>query len=169
MTAVPPSTPPRPGRGSARGDRAGRLRFYLVRHGAAEGKHPGGDAARRLTAAGREAFARHARALASALPLARIATSPYVRARETAELLAAATGAAVADEDALASGSSPGPQLLALARRLGAGTALVGHNPEIAEALSLAAGRQQEVPPGSIACVEERAEGWSLLWLRSPG
>jgi phosphohistidine phosphatase len=144
------------------------VRFYLVRHGAAEGKHPDGDAARHLTAAGREAFARHARAVAPSLSVARIATSPFVRARETADLLAAATGAATEDAPELASGASTGRQLLALGRCLGAGAALVGHNPEIAQALSLAAGRQQEVPPGSIACVEDTAEGWSLVWLRSP-
>lgn len=144
-------------------------RFYVVRHGAAEGKHPDGDAARRLTEAGREAFARHARALASELPLTRILTSPYARARETADLLAAATGAPVEEDEVLASGRSSGSEVLALGRHLGAGTALVGHNPELAEAVALAAGGHRELPPGAVAAVEDAPGGYRLLWVRAPG
>ncbi len=67
------------------------IRFYLVRHGRAEARHPRGDIARRLLPAGRAAFAAHARALASELGLMRILTSRFARARETAGLLADAT------------------------------------------------------------------------------
>jgi phosphohistidine phosphatase len=144
------------------------LRFYLVRHAKAEPKGAGDDAARRLTAEGRARFAAHASATAPRLALARIATSPLARARETADLLAAATGAAVADEDALASGASRGRDVLELGRRLGAGAALVGHNPELQEAVALVAGRDVEVKTGAIAAIDADDRGYRLAWLEAP-
>lgn len=140
-----------------------RRRFFLVRHGRAETSAPGGDEARRLTAGGRAAFAATARELAPELSLRRILTSPLVRARETAALLAAATGAPVEVEPRLASGASTGRQLLELGAALGPGVALVGHNPELAEAVALASDLDAEVPPGTVAAVELDGR---LAWLR---
>jgi phosphohistidine phosphatase len=142
--------------------------FYVVRHGRAESTAPGGDANRRLTAEGRDAFLAHARALAPGLRVARVVTSPLERARETAALLARATGAPSAEDPALASGASTAGELLRLGARLGEGTALVGHNPELAEALALAAGRQVDVPPGTVAAIETDGGGFRLAWLRAP-
>jgi phosphohistidine phosphatase len=142
------------------------VRFYLVRHGQAEGKGAADDASRRLTAEGRERFAAHARKVR--LSLSRIATSPLARARETAALLAAATGAPVAEEDALGSGASTGRELLALGRRLGAGAALVGHNPEIQQAVALAAGKDLAVGAGAVAAVDADEGGFRLAWLEAP-
>ena len=144
------------------------LRFYVVRHGRAEARHPAGDAERTLTADGRARFAAHARALASQLPLQSVVTSPLVRARETAELLGEATGAPVVEEASLAPGALSGREILALGRRLGAGVALVGHNPEFAEAVAVAAGKDQDVPAGSIAAVDADPSGWRVAWLRVP-
>ncbi len=145
------------------------VRFYLVRHGRAEARHPQGDAARRLLPEGRTAFAAHARAVASELGLVRILTSRFARAKETAALLGEATGAPVEEEDALASGVSDAKALLRLGRRLGAGAALVGHNPELAEAIRLAAGRDVDAPPGSVAAIDADEHGFRLVWLRAPG
>lgn len=146
------------------------VRFYLVRHGRAEARHPGGDRARRLLPEGRAAFAAHAGALARAgdLAPARIATSPYARAAETAALLAEATGAPVEEDAALGSGESDGRGLLRHGRFLGDRAALVGHNPELAEAVALAAGRQVEVPPGSVAAIDEDGGAFRLAWIRVP-
>jgi phosphohistidine phosphatase len=144
------------------------LRFYLVRHGRAEAKGRGDDASRRLSAEGRQRFRAHAKRIAPRLSVARIATSPLARARETADLLAAAVRAPVEEEAALASGASEGRELLDLGRRLGAGAALVGHNPELAEAASLAAGRHVEVPPGAVLAVECDGGRYSLAWLEAP-
>ncbi|HET8540673.1 MAG TPA: histidine phosphatase family protein [Anaeromyxobacter sp.] len=144
------------------------IRFHLVRHGEAEPKDARGDAARALTPAGRERFAAHAAALAPRLALRRIATSPLARARETAVLLARATGAPIEEEPALAPGASSARELLALGRRLGAGAALVGHNPEIAEALALAARRAIEVRPGTVAAVDADGDAFALAWLEPP-
>ncbi len=145
-----------------------RQRFYLVRHGEAEKGTGASDAERRLTPAGRAAFEALARALAPSVRLARILTSPYRRARETAAILGAATGVPVEVELALAAGRSTGPELLALARAAGGGVALVGHNPEMAEAVILAAGRDEKVPAGAVAAVEARTGGPRLAWLRTP-
>jgi phosphohistidine phosphatase len=145
------------------------MRIYLVRHAQAESNHPLGDAARRLTADGRSTFRARAAELAGEMRVARIVTSPYARARETAELLGAACGAPVEPDEALASGRSSAQELVRIARVLGDGTALVGHNPEIAAAVALVAGRELPVPPGSVACLEvdDAEPGWpSLAWLR---
>lgn len=142
-------------------------RLYLVRHGSAEAKATS-DAARRLTAEGRAAFAAHARALAPRLSISRVVTSPYLRARETADLLAAATGAAVEEEEDLAAGRSSGREVLALARRLGGGVALVGHNPELGDAIALVTGRSEEVRPGAVAAIDLDAGGARLAWLAAP-
>jgi phosphohistidine phosphatase len=145
------------------------FRFYLVRHARAEPKAPGEmDAARRLTPDGRATFSALARALAPRLSVSRVVASPYARARETAELLAAATGASAAEEPALAAGASSGSELLALGRRLGAGVALVGHNPELAEAVSAAAGRSADLRPGAVAAVDVDGDRLRLAWLE-PG
>jgi phosphohistidine phosphatase len=140
-------------------------RFYLVRHGKAEPKGAAGDAARTLTPEGRERFAARAAALAPRLALSRVVTSPFVRARQTAELLAGATGAPVEEEAALASGASSGSDLLLLGLRLGAGAALVGHNPEVAEAVALAAGRGVDVEAGAVAAVDADGGRFTLAWL----
>ncbi len=144
------------------------VRFYLLRHAPAAPKDAGGDAARRLTAEGRAAFIAHARALAPRLALSRIVASPYLRARETAALLAGETHAPVADEDALAAGASSGAELLALGIRLGEGAALVGHNPEIGEAVALAAGRALEVRAGAVAAIDADGDAFRLAWLEAP-
>jgi phosphohistidine phosphatase len=140
-------------------------RFYLVRHAKAEGSAPGGDEARRLTDKGRRHFAALLEELEGELRVSRIVTSPLARARETAALLAEATGAPVEVEPRLASGASDGRAVLALGVALGAGVALVGHNPELAEAVALAGAGTAEVPPGSVAAV--RLDG-RLDWLKSP-
>jgi len=142
--------------------------IYLVRHGQAE-EHAqsGGDAARALTAEGRARFEALAAALAGRMKVARVVTSPLRRARQTAEVLARISGAPLAEEEALASGRSSGRALLELALGAGAGTALVGHNPEVAEAIAFAAGGEQKVKPGTVAAIELGAGSPRLVWIES--
>jgi phosphohistidine phosphatase len=128
---------------------------YLVRHAEAAGG--GVDADRRLTAAGRTAFGDLVSSLGARLAVTRVLSSPFLRARQTAEILARATGARVDTLDDLASGHAGGRELLALLRRQPDGTALVGHNPEVAEALALAG-----------AALDVSGEGPRLSWVRSP-
>lgn len=140
-------------------------RFYLVRHAKAEASAVGGDAARRLTDKGRRHFAALVAGLADEVEISRILTSPFTRARETAALLAEATGAPVEVEPKLASGASDGREILALGAAAGKGVALVGHNPEMAQAIALAGGKGAEVPPGTVAAV--RLDG-RLDWQKAP-
>ncbi len=144
------------------------LRVYLVRHAKAEGDAPGGDAARRLTPEGRARFFALAGELANKTEISRIVTSPFVRARETAEILAAATGAPVAENPDLAPGRSTGRDILAWARSEGGGVALVGHNPEMAEAVALAAGHAEKLPAGSVAAVDLAEGGSRVAWIEAP-
>ena len=143
-------------------------RVYLVRHGKAERDAPGGDAARRLTPEGRARFGALARALEKKLRISRIVTSPLARARETAEILSAATGAPVEEEPELAAGRSDARRILELARAAGAGVALVGHNPELAEAVQEAAGEEVKVRPGTVAALDLLARSAQLAWLEAP-
>ncbi len=145
-----------------------RRRVYLVRHAKAEESHAGGDAARRLTDAGRERFRALLASLRPRLAVTAIVTSPFGRARETADLLAKVTGAPVSEDEALASGQSSGRELLALAGRAAAGTALVGHNPEFAEAVALAAGREEKVKPGTVAALDVDDGTLALAWIERP-
>jgi phosphohistidine phosphatase len=142
--------------------------IYLVRHAKAEERAEGGDAERRLTADGGVRFRTLAAELSGRMAVARILASPYRRARETAEILAAATGAPIEVEAALASGATPAAELLALAREAGPGTALVGHNPELGQAIGLAAGAALDVRPGTVAAVELGGARAHLLWLEAP-
>jgi phosphohistidine phosphatase len=127
-----------------------------------------GDSARRLTPEGRAAFRARVEALAADVTVSRILTSPYVRARESAELLGAVTGAAIETEEAAGSGRSSAQELIRIVRLRGDGTALVGHNPEISDAVAFVAGRELPVPPGTVACLEVADEAcWPrLLWIR---
>jgi phosphohistidine phosphatase len=139
---------------------------FLVRH--AEAAQGGVDAERRLSAAGRAAFADLLQMLGPRLDPRRVLTSPFRRARETAELLARSAGATVEESDDLASGHGGGRELLAAAREAGPGAALVGHNPEVAEALAIAAGKGVPVPQGTVAALDLSGPAPRLLWLRSP-
>jgi len=142
--------------------------FYLVRHAEAERREGVADRDRKLTGHGRSSFTRLAASLPPSPRIRRILTSPFARARETALILSAASGAGVAEEELLASGRSTGAAVLELARGSGDGAALVGHNPEIAEAMVLASGSALSVPAGAIAAVEATVGGCRLLWVRSP-
>jgi phosphohistidine phosphatase len=140
---------------------------YLVRHAKAA-KDAQDDHSRRLTPEGRARFRRHLSTLRERILVTHILTSPLVRARETADILARATGAPVKEEPRLAAGESDGRELLALARAAPPGTALVGHNPEIAEAVARLAGNDLEVKPGSVAALEIEGREVRLAWLELP-
>ena len=144
--------------------------ILLVRHGESTD-----NVERRLGSLGPGApLTDRGRAQASALAL-RLATrdvaavyvSPLFRARQTAEILAAATGAPIAENPDLAPGRSTGRDILAWARSEGAGVALVGHNPEMAEAVALAAGHGGKLPPGSVAAVDLTESGATLAWIEA--
>jgi phosphohistidine phosphatase len=107
--------------------------LILLRHGKAEDDNPKGDSARKLVGKGREQSARAARLLkhAGRLP-AIVLTSPYARARETAEIFCETAGMpGPVSQSWLACGMSPDTALAELAgfnefdRIL-----IVGHEPD---------------------------------------
>src|SRR5258708_643943 len=115
--------------------------ILLVRHAKAEREHPLGDWARSLTAKGRKSFAAQARVLAEHCSLKGIATSPWVRAVQTAEILAEATGVGnVQSRGELLPDRNAPARILKLAQELGPGWALVGHNPSLEDAPARALG-----------------------------
>lgn len=126
--------------------------ILLLRHADAEAARADRqDAERRLTPRGERA----ARGVAAAmrvlgLPVDAILTSPLLRARETAAIVA--DGYAIADRvevtPALAPGAGPDGVIAALgACRAAAGVLLVGHQPDLSEiASTLLAGTPQLVP-----------------------
>lgn len=142
-------------------------RVYLVRHAKAE-PLAADDAARRLTPEGRARFVRLLGALSRRLEVSRVLTSPLLRARQTAEILARTTGAPLEEDPRLAAGELEGRELLSIARAAPHGTALVGHNPELADALARVAGRELEVKPGAVAAVDVDGDGSTLAWLELP-
>lgn len=136
---------------------------FLVRHAAAESASPSGDQGRRLTAQGIREFEARLRAPQLSVRISRICASPYVRAQETAAILGERFGATVELEPSLAAGRSTGSDILQLLQQRGQGIAYVGHNPEMAEALALAAGRVIPAPPGTLAAVY--LDGRGLAWV----
>jgi phosphohistidine phosphatase len=152
--------------------------LFLVRHGIAEDEHPLGDEARALTAEGRQEFralARELRVELDELGFVGIVTSPLVRAVQTAEILAEACGIdEIRSEGALAAEVANATGITALARRLGPGWALVGHNPSLAATLGLwVHGHPDEVQfrKGAIAAVKPGAgtEPGTLVFVAAPG
>jgi phosphohistidine phosphatase len=141
---------------------------YLIRHAEAGAGVGLKDADRRITERGRVGFERLLASLGPSISVRHILASPFLRARETAGILGQATGAPVEPSDDLASGHSTGRELLALARQAGPGAALVGHNPEIADALAAAGGVGAPVPPGTVAALDLAGPRPRLLWIRSP-
>jgi phosphohistidine phosphatase len=137
-------------------------RIYLVRHGEAEDvSHTGRDRDRALTSDGRSRTRRAARGLArlDAVPTL-LASSPLVRARETADEIAASFPRArreVWDE------LSPGVDESALTDRLERLAAaddvmLVGHEPDFGELLAYwltgsRSGFRTRFRKGAIACL----------------
>jgi phosphohistidine phosphatase len=123
--------------------------LFLVRHAHADPGEP--DETRPLSARGRE----EARALAERLAASDAApqvviTSPLLRARETAEAIAAATGAELRLDDRLSPGAtSAGLQECIEGEKRP--VAAVCHQPDCSEIALALTGRDPGFPPGGVA------------------
>jgi len=148
--------------------------LYLIRHAIAEERDQwtGADSERPLTADGARRFAREVQGLARLeVRFERILTSPWKRARESAELLAELCTRPPEECPELA--APPGDALLAL---LGEeSTALVGHEPWMSDlaALLLAKtldGGAFEIKKGAVVQLEgaPRRAGMQLRALLPP-
>lgn len=121
------------------------MELLLVRHGVAGEGTP--DAARALTKDGRRKAREAARGLAALVDGAGVvATSPLVRAAQTAELVSDALGAEVVTVEALAPGQRYADALAWLRRRRDERVVLVGHEPHLSGLASwLMTGRDRSV------------------------
>ena len=146
--------------------------LYLVRHGKAEDGDK--DDLRRLTPGGQKAVARVAQTLSSgAVRPARIQHSGLVRARQTAEIIAAAVDAPLEAVEGL----SPLAPVEPTARRLVAtrdeSILLVGHLPFMGRLAShlLTGDSDAELlhfRTASVACLALGEGGWQLEWFLAP-
>lgn len=126
------------------------MRVFLVRHAEAAPGEP--DEHRSLTAAGREAARALGERLAAEDPEA-LVTSPLLRARETAEAIAATTGLAAEIDERL----SPGATLADLrAATVGRGETVVavGHQPDCGDIVLELTGRSVRFPPAGVTEVQ---------------
>jgi phosphohistidine phosphatase len=158
------------------------VKIYLVRHAIAHERDRARwpkDADRPLTASGKQKFRKAARGIAGLLPKsALLLTSPYLRARDTALILASAARLrAPVDAPELASGQPARKAFALLRSRRKAAIVLVGHEPNLSVFLSAAlAGNRAALKfafkKGGAACVEFAgaiAPGRATLqWLMPP-
>lgn len=144
-----------------------------MRHGPAEGlgAGDGSDAARHLTPQGRAQTAQACVALSRVVssPPERIYTSPYTRALETAELLAAEFGTPHPQATPLL---APGfePQRIAqmLAENGGDFLAIVAHEPDLSGFIAWLSGGQVEMGKGTVCLTELAAPGSARLFALYP-
>ncbi|HEX7376468.1 MAG TPA: phosphohistidine phosphatase SixA [Pirellulales bacterium] len=138
------------------------MKIYIVRHAWAEDqdetKYPDDDL-RPLSRKGRKRFRRLARKLAKrGCDVARIATSPLVRCRQTADILAdyLASEAVIVELDALRPGSRVEPLLEWTRQQQGQDVAWVGHAPDVGGLTAALIGESAaiEFDKGAVAAVE---------------
>lgn len=152
---------------------------YLVRHAIAHERSRArwpDDSQRPLTPTGKRKFRKAAKGLVRLLPKsARILTSPYVRARETAAILAAVHGGRIIECRELAHGESTRSIFELLRLRKTAALVLVGHEPDLGRFLAetiRAGDARLAFKKGGAACVEfERRVGSgaaNLRWFATP-
>jgi phosphohistidine phosphatase len=153
--------------------------IYIVRHGIAENTASGGggDSARALTPEGKQKMKEAARGFARLEPkVDRIFASPLVRAKQTAEILAAALKKSVEELKELAPGNSPSAlcEKLMTIRKVSS-LMLVGHEPNCSELASYllegSTGTSIEFKKGAICLIEvelPNAASGTLRWHLSP-
>ena len=142
-------------------------RILVMRHGPAEalGLGHAGDAERRLTPAGRERTEQACAVLAQLMPeIGRIYTSPYLRARETADLLAAALALPTPEATPLL---MPGFDRSALVQMLAEGdgrpAAIVGHEPDLSGFVAWMSGARVIMDKGTACLIELAPPGAAQL------
>ena len=127
----------------------GSVRVYLCRHAKAAPGQP--DNLRELTGKGRrQAEELGERLAALAEPPVVVLASPLVRARQTAEAIATATGAPLEIDGRLAPGATVESLRDAIAGRPGP-VATVGHQPDCSEIAFAVTGVDPGFSPGAMA------------------
>jgi phosphohistidine phosphatase len=125
---------------------------YLCRHAAAAPGDP--DELRPLTPEGADQARRLGERLAAAAPPpAVIVSSPLVRARQTAEVIAGMTGAELLTDERLAPGATV-DGLRALVAGIEGPVATVGHQPDCSDIARAATGADPGFAPASVHRIE---------------
>ena len=150
-----------------------RSKVWLARHGEAVAGPV--DDQRALSATGKQEVEAVARTLARSGKVRPTAVihSGKVRARETAEILAAALGVTTLEQ---ADGLAPQAEASVWAERLGTRSEvmLVGHLPHMEGLVARLVGNPDEpvvrMVTGSVVCLtrEEGQPTWSITWMVSP-
>jgi phosphohistidine phosphatase SixA len=122
------------------------VRLFLVRHAEAAPGEP--DDLRPLTSAGRDAARALAQRLAGEHPEA-VVSSPLLRARETAAVIAEASGIAAETDERLAPGATA-DDLRAAAAGRGETIVAVGHEPDCSEIVLALTGEDVRFPAGAV-------------------
>jgi len=157
-------------------DQGAELELYLLRHAHAgdSAKWEGPDSERPLSPKGRRQAARLGAFLAERgfAPDA-IVTSPKLRARQTADLVADAIGIAVSVDDRLAGPLDPDVVGDIADRVGGTSVVLVGHDPDFSElAAALSGAEYLPVRKGALARIDMsvpvQPNGGVLRWLLPP-
>jgi len=153
-------------------------RLYVVRHAPAEDAWPGiSDFDRQLTDKGRRRFARMVRRLVErGLEIDLVATSPLVRCRQTADLLADLLPGQprVAVVDSLAPGADWEAVVAWTVQQDAPRVAWVGHAPCVGRLVAMSIGdgsaavRMQKGAVAAIALDDGPGQPGELLWLVSP-
>ena len=123
------------------------MRVFLVRHAEAAAGEP--DELRRLTAAGRDAARALGERLAEKRPAA-VVSSPLLRARETADLIARACQLEPTTDDNLAPGATT-DALREATNGKGEIVVAIGHQPDCSEIVFELTGREVSFPPAGVA------------------
>ncbi len=134
--------------------------LYLFRHGIAGPATLGqGDAERTLTPEGIDRLKRQAGVLQRAgFRMDRLVSSPLVRARQTAELLAPALGVSPEIDTLLKPGCTLDDAAELLARRPQARRVmLVGHQPDLGRLVRTLTGSNARVHTGTMAVIDVQA------------
>lgn len=128
------------------------MRVYLCRHAEAAPGEP--DELRALTEQGREQSLRLAERLAASTPIpVLVVTSPLLRARQTAAVIAARLSIEVMVDTRLAPGATA-DSLQELVGGLGSPLAAVGHQPDCSEIVNALTGHDPEFPVAGMAILE---------------
>ena len=139
--------------------------IWLLRHAAAHDRAPSGrDADRELTPEGLDRARVVARGLALLEPgISKVVTSPYRRARQTAEAAARSLGVELTESRALEPEREPEEILREVVSEHGGDVLLVGHQPHLGALLGLlAAGAGAEIPMKKASVARIALEGrWS--------
>jgi phosphohistidine phosphatase len=156
------------------------VELYIVRHAIAAERGPDwpDDAKRPLTDRGIDRFREVVAALAGLdVRLESVLTSPLVRAKQTAELLAKgiASEPELAIVPALAPGHTPGEAMEDVARKAGgaACVAVVGHEPDLGRLAAHLIGARRAVPfkKGGVCRIDMdtlSSRGGRLVWFAPP-